>query len=194
MLAIDHLMYACADLDAAGRRFADLGLASVDGGRHVGLGTANRIVPLAGCYIELIAVVDAGEAAGNPLAARLAGPDRFVTWMVRTDDIAADAARLGLDPVPMRRIRPDGVEVAWRLAGLTQTGLPGFIQWDVPPELWPSAGGRARLVRLELTGDAAELDRWLGGAQLPVHLTAGEWSVVGATIDLAGHPVTVSST
>src|SRR5437763_1726043 len=150
MLAIDHLMYACGDLDAAAARFDELGLPSVAGGRHVGLGTANRIVPLAGCYIELISVVDAAEASGSPLASRLAGPDRFVTWMVRTDDIAAEAARLGLDPVPMRRVRPDGVELSWRLAGLARDGLPGFIQWDVPADLQPSAGGTATLVRLDL--------------------------------------------
>ena len=45
---------------------ADFDLPSVDGGRHPGWGTANRIVPLGDTYIELVTVVDEAEAAQSP--------------------------------------------------------------------------------------------------------------------------------
>jgi hypothetical protein len=45
-----------ADLDAAAERLqAELGLLAVGGGRHDGLGTRNRIVPLGdGSFLELL--------------------------------------------------------------------------------------------------------------------------------------------
>lgn len=47
---IDHLIVCVGDLDEAARSFKDrLGLNSVEGGRHPGHGTANRIIPLGGC-------------------------------------------------------------------------------------------------------------------------------------------------
>jgi hypothetical protein len=44
---IDHVIYGTADLDVAAVRIeAQLGLTTVAGGRHDGVGTHNRIVPL----------------------------------------------------------------------------------------------------------------------------------------------------
>lgn len=46
-MRIDHVIYATRDLEGAvGRIERELGLASLPGGRHEGLGTHNRIVPL----------------------------------------------------------------------------------------------------------------------------------------------------
>ena len=67
-LQIDHVLIAVADLaDVAREIEARYGLASVEGGRHPGWGTANRIVPLGETYLELIAVVDEAEAAREPV-------------------------------------------------------------------------------------------------------------------------------
>ena len=56
-----------ADLAAAAEEIeARHGLASIEGGRHPGWGTANRIVPLGEAYLELVAVVDEAEAAQSP--------------------------------------------------------------------------------------------------------------------------------
>ena len=69
-MRIDHVIYACADLDAAAARVeAELGVAAVGGGRHEGLGTHNRIVPLGGGYLELLAIADADESAGSAFGA-----------------------------------------------------------------------------------------------------------------------------
>jgi hypothetical protein len=194
MPAIDHVIYACGDLDAAAARFeTDFGLPSVAGGRHVGLGTANRIVPLVGAYIELLAVVDEAEAQGQPLAAMLRGPDRFVGWMLRTDGIDAVAERLGIDVVPMARRLPDGHELRWRLAGLGDPFLPTFIQWDVEPARHPAAGGTAPLIELALRGDRGRLEAWAGGPVDRVSVTPGApTGTVSVTVDVAGRTVTIT--
>ena len=83
-MRIDHVIYATQDLDAAAARLeSEHGLVADGGGRHAGIGTENRIVPLGGGYLELIAVVDHAEAErsalGHELAERIAerrrGPD-----------------------------------------------------------------------------------------------------------------------
>ena len=68
---IDHAIWATRDLDAAAARFErEHGLRAAGGGRHDGMGTHNRIVPLGGGYLELLAVADADEAAARRSAAR----------------------------------------------------------------------------------------------------------------------------
>ena len=92
-MRIDHVVYGTSDLDAAAARVeADLGLTAVAGGRHDGVGTHNRIVPLGdGTFIELLAVADADEAAGSELgAALLAGitrGDGLLAWAVAVEDV-----------------------------------------------------------------------------------------------------------
>src|SRR5438093_12432628 len=102
-LELDHLVIAVADLATAGREIeARHGLASVEGGRHPGWGTANRIVPLGDAYLELVAVVDEAEAASSTFG-RWVGRMRPATgllrpfgWALRTPHLDAVAGRLGL--------------------------------------------------------------------------------------------------
>ena len=64
MFWLDHVVVAVADLEQAAAVFLErYGLASYEGGRHAGLGTANRIVPLGREYVELLGVVDHEAAA-----------------------------------------------------------------------------------------------------------------------------------
>ena len=92
-MRIDHVIYATADLDAAAARVeAAIGVAARGGGRHDGIGTHNRIVPLGGGYLELLAVADADEAAGSALGAaiqsRIAGHgDGLFAWAVAVEDV-----------------------------------------------------------------------------------------------------------
>src|SRR5687767_14564658 len=137
-LRVDHVVYAVDDLDVAAAQFLEEhGLASVDGGRHPGWGTANRIVPLGPAYLELVAVVDAAEAAASPFGRWVAGvrPRRVrpFGWAVRTDELDAVARRLGLTVASGSRAARDGRLVRWRLAGIEQAAaepsLPFFIEW-----------------------------------------------------------------
>ena len=103
------MIWATADLDAAAERLEQTyGLRAGGGGRHDGMGTHNRIVPLGRGYLELLAVIDAEEAAGSALGRavteRLARVgEGLMAWAVTTQDVDAVAARLGTEIVEIRR-------------------------------------------------------------------------------------------
>ena len=188
MLAVDHGIVVVNDLEATARRYEhEFGLASVAGGRHAGHGTGNRIVPLGADYIELMAVVDADEAAASPLGTwvrrRLVEVGEAPAALcLRTDDIDAVARKIGRPPLAMSRTRPDGVELAWHLAGLDAAladGLPFFIQWHVDAADHPGrqpVEHRAAVRGIEwveLGGDEDRLGAWLGQHELPLRHVDG---------------------
>ena len=172
-----------ADLPAAGREIeARYGLASVEGGRHPGWGTANRIVPLGETYLELVAVVDEGDAARNPFGtwvARMSSAgSRLLGWAVRTDDLDTVARRLDLSIATGSRVTRDGRVLRWRLAGIEHASaepfLPFFIEW-APGTPFPghTQAPGARIASLELEGDADRLSGWLGADDLPIAVEPG---------------------
>lgn len=182
-MRIDHVLLASRDMTATAERIYDEhGLASADGGRHPGWGTGNRIVPVGeGQYLEIIGIADIDEARTSPFGQYVLSltqdGDRLMGWCVRPDDLDATAKRLGLEPVPGSRARPDGVEVGWRLAGMPEAmaepWLPFFIAWDdmaVHPSRTPVAHTVRPLgfARVEAGGDPARLADWLDDARLPV--------------------------
>lgn len=177
-MRIDHVIYATADLDAAAARVeAELGVVAVAGGRHEGLGTHNRIVPLGRGYLELLAVADPEEAASSELGravhARIAAEgEGLLGWAVAVDDVRPVAARLG---TPITTIKREGMSA--RLTGLAdalhEPFLPFFIG-RAPRVAEPGASGEAGgITWIELAGDRARLARWLGGAELPVRVVNG---------------------
>jgi hypothetical protein len=177
VIELDHVILGVPDLDAAARRLEEEHrLPSVPGGRHEGLGTENRIVPLGDAYVELMGVADRDEAAANPLGRwlldRVAAGETWLGWCLRTGDLDGVCARLGLSAVAMSRTRPDGVELRWRLAGLEaardESWRPFFIEWNVPDDDLPGrAGGQvqasgARIAAVEVGADEAALRDWVG--------------------------------
>jgi hypothetical protein len=177
-MQIDHVIWATADLDAAAEQLERThGLRAGGGGRHDGMGTHNRIVPLGRGYLELLAVADPDEAAGSALGravmGRLAGVgEGLMGWAVSTEDVTAVAARLGTELVEIQRQGFVG-----RLTGVAEAMaepcLPFFIERgaDVPA---PGAGGDVGgLQWVEVAGDAARLDAWLGGEELHVRVQPG---------------------
>jgi hypothetical protein len=181
-LRIDHVIYATADLDAAAAHVEQvLGVAARGGGRHERIGTHNRIVPLGGGYLELLAIADAGEAArselGRAITARIADGDGLMGWAVAVDDVEPVAARLGTEISTIARsgltARLTGVAEAMR-----EPFLPFFIARDagVADPSGP-AGGAGGIAWLEVSGDADRLARWLGGADVPVRVVAGPAAV-----------------
>ena len=196
-LGIDHIVWGVDDLDRAAAEVQErYGLASVPGGRHPGWGTANRIVPLGSSYLELLAVVDAGEAAADPVgsgyARHIRAASGLMLWCLATDELDAVAARLGLGIQAKSRLLPDGTRVAWRSAGLPSAlenpSLPFFIEWEVAPEHHP--GGMEAphvtaprgIASVTVGADPEELSAWLGGASLPVRL-GGPPGVNVVTVD-----------
>lgn len=175
-MRIDHVIYATADLDAAAARVeAAIGVAARGGGRHDDIGTHNRIVPLGGGYLELLAVADPEEAAGSALGsaiqARIADHgDGLFAWAVAVDDVAVVAERLGTEVTGISR---SGLTA--RLTGVAEAMadplLPFFIARD--PGIADPSGvddGPGGIAWLEVGGESARLAEWLGGADLPVRV------------------------
>jgi hypothetical protein len=177
-MRIDHVIYATTDLDqAAATVERRLGVEALAGGRHQGLGTHNRIVPLGGGYLELLAVADPKEAAGSDfgrgLLRRLAAAgDGLLGWAVAVDDVEPVAQRIGTRITTIRR-----AGLSAKLTGLAEAMrepfLPFFISRDrgVPD---PGAGGNAGgITWVEVAGDASRLEQWLGSSRLPVRVVQG---------------------
>lgn len=194
-LTIDHVIVCVPDLGQAADTFQSrYGLRSLDGGRHPGLGTENRIIPLGDNYLELLTVVDRREARTNPFgmwATRRIEEDpwRPAALCLRTKHIRRVAGRLGIEPVSMSRTRPDGIVLRWRAAGLEQTltrGHPFFIEWDIDMADHPgrAAEGQGPIERVVLSGRSDELRGWLG-ADAELSVIDGPPGVAGLTI---GHP------
>ena len=177
-MELDHVLIAFTDLEAAAREFeARLGLSSVDGGRHRDWGTANRIVPLGSSYLELVAVVDVGVAAGSSFGLWVGGgatdSGRLIGWAVRTSGLDDVAGRLGLTVRNGSRVTPSGEELRWRSAGvdeaIAEPCLPFFIEWGEGVRLPGAENPRpATISRLVLGGSPDRLAVWLGGHSLPI--------------------------
>jgi Glyoxalase-like domain len=199
-MEFDHALIAVADLEAAAHELeAQHGLASVEGGRHPGWGTANRIVPLGDTYLELVAIVDRAEAAQSPLGKWIGrakpGVAKPLGWAVRPGGLDAVAGRLSLTIQPGSRLMPDGEVLRWRLAGLEQAiaepPLPFFIEWaDGTPFPGRAAvshpAGPVRIEALQLAGDADRLAEWLGPHLLPIRVRSGRPAL--ESIVLSGAP------
>ena len=204
-LRIDHVVWGVDDLDRAAAEVQErYGLASVPGGRHPGWGTANRIVPLGDSYLELIAVVDAGEAAADPVgsgyARHIRASSGLMLWCLGTDELDAVASRLGLGIQAKSRVLPDGTRIGWRSAALPDAlenpSLPFFIEWDVAPELHPGRMEAPHVVTpqgvasVTVGADPQELSAWLGGAALPVRL-GGPPGVNAVTVATVAGEITI---
>jgi catechol 2,3-dioxygenase-like lactoylglutathione lyase family enzyme len=208
IVGIDHLVIAVADPDAAAADLeASLGLGFTGGGRHERGGTFNRLAFLGETYVELIGVFDRGLArssgafaVGQAAMAMLDdGLEGLVTYALRSDDVAADVARLRgvgseIDaPVAGSRTRPDGETVRW-ITAFTTLGPaePPFLIEHVPTgvEWGPQAtaaratyrhpvGGALRLTAMELPVPdlAAAVDRYR--SVLRIAFTPDGWAAVG---------------
>jgi hypothetical protein len=193
-LAIDHVLIPVDDLAAAGAIVkARYGLTSVEGGRHPGWGTANRIVPLGDAYVELVAVIEPEVAALSIFGRWILGatPGQPLGWAVRTRAIAEVGQRLGLSIAEGSRATPDGDVLRWRSAGLDEAtaepGLPLFIEWADGVRLPGSApvqhpSGNVQLRRLSLAADPARLAHWLGENKLPLSVKRGRSGVVSVVL------------
>jgi hypothetical protein len=200
------VLVAVTDLAAAARAIeARHGLASVDGGRHPGWGTVNRIVPLGDTYVELITVVDPAEAAGSAfgswVAAGATSEGRPLGWAVRTDDLDEVAGRLDLVVEAKSRKDASGRTLRWRVAGIEESAaepsLPFFLEWgDATP--FPGRApvthpaGAVEIASLELEGDRQRLADWLGSHRLPIAVREGAPAVAGVILSGASGEFTLA--
>ena len=197
------MILAVSDLTAAEERLrAQSGLAAIPGGRHRGLGTANAIVPLGAGYLELVAVVDAAEAAGGTFgrwatAALARGDGSLMGWAVAVDDVEPVARRLG---TPVEMIERDGLSArhTGMASAAAESALPFFIArgehvadpGDAPADHDVEPRG---IARLDVGGDGGVLSAWLGdpgaAARLGIDVVAGPPMLHAVTIATTGTPI-----
>ena len=188
MNQLDHLVIAAPDLDAAKQRFQDAtGVAPVDGGRHVGLGTRNALVSFgSGRYLEIIAP-DPEQNLDGGFGAALADLDSELPlhWAVRVaalQPIADHATNVGLDAGLIRRTsraQPDGTMLEWQLMGVSGHDLGGFvpfyIDWLECPHPSDTAPVVGELTLFEVTlPEGSSAKRLLDPAPAGVALVNGE--------------------
>jgi catechol 2,3-dioxygenase-like lactoylglutathione lyase family enzyme len=175
---IDHVIYATRDLDAAAAWVrGELGLEALAGGRHEGHGTHNRVVPLGGGYLELLAIADPEEAAASVLGRTLDAHlrergDSLFRWCVAVDEVETLAERLDTSVDAISR---QGLTA--RLTGLAEAlrepFLPFFIERDPGIDDPGARGDAGGITWVGVSGDADRLATWLGDAELPVRVVAG---------------------
>jgi catechol 2,3-dioxygenase-like lactoylglutathione lyase family enzyme len=162
--AIDHLVLAVRDLDAAASFYERLGFQVGTRNRHP-WGTENRIVQLNGSFLELIAL---GEGADTPphgervfsfgafVRDYLTRHEGFAMLVLKSDDAQADTAAFAtngigdFEPFHFGRkgVRPDGSEtqVAFTLAFARDEAAPdaGFFtcQHHFPENFWSADAQR----------------------------------------------------
>jgi Glyoxalase-like domain len=205
-LELDHVLIAVADLATAAREIeARHGLAAIEGGRHPGWGTANKIVPLGEAYLELVAVVDEAEAAQSPFGSWVAGAHptlaRPLGWAVRTHQLDEVARRLDLTVAAGSRAARSGQLLRWRLAGIEQAAaepsFPFFIEWGQGTPLPGRApvthpAGAVQIAKLQLDGDADRLAAWLGSHRLPITIRTGAPAVASVVLTGAASEIVLN--
>lgn len=188
-MRLDHLSYAAGPegLGACAQRIGSrLGAGFRDGGIHPSFGTRNFVLPLAdGCYLEIVAALDhpAVDRApfGRAVRNRTEDGGGWLAWVIGVDDIAGVEARLDRTAAAGYRRRPDGVDLRWSQIGVNDVAadpqLPFFVQWHVDPSDHPAAdGSQVRLIRLEIAGDQARIEDYLGtSAEAPFEGVEVEW-------------------
>jgi len=199
MPRIDHLIYACADLERGSAEIeALLGTAPVIGGRHPRYGTHNALLSLGPTtYLEIIArdpdlqPPDRGAWIDVP-----AGDDsRLLTWVLRAEQIDASASAasgIGLGPIQSgRRQAPDGSELSWRLTdpyALPLGGvIPFLISWGDTPHPARSAPRAGTLHKLTIAHpDPERVSAALDALGIELDVAASADPGLIATIETAG--------
>lgn len=149
-LSLDHVVIFVEDLGLASEDYVALGFTVVPGGVHAGGLTHNALIPFAdGRYLELLALTASWKRRALRMLAR-GGLDRILTRRspllgramrrIRAGEGLADFALAcspladvveagEIDgPVSGGRVRPDGQEVAWRVAIPRAPALPFLIE------------------------------------------------------------------
>lgn len=146
VLELDHVSVCGSNLDTLRQSFTDVGLTPDLGGPH-----SNGITQMAllgfddASYIELIAPVKLGAAAGSDWAKFMSEDAVTCAWAVGSNVLLQEVDRLKKAGIPVTapergsRKRPDGMSVEWMTADVG-SGTPGstlpFIIEDQTPRDW----------------------------------------------------------
>ena len=140
---IDHLVYACSDLQKGIERISTLlGVVPVMGGHHPNWGKHNALVGLGSdCYLEVIAPVQRTASDDVRTPDVFAGSDtgRLTTWAAGVNNLEGSAdSLLGLDPplgslIRGSRRQANGQMLSWVLTdpstSILEGTVPFLIDW-----------------------------------------------------------------
>lgn len=141
---LDHIIWACSDLEHASRLFEMLtGVRPRYGGVHAGGLTHNALAGIGSrCYLEILAPTGPAKADDDQWCrlARTAHQPRVMTYCMRSPRPLSDLAALGQrhgwgDSVVAGNGRrtPDGAELRWQWiapkVGSLGLAFPFFIDW-----------------------------------------------------------------
>ena len=180
---LDHLMYACADLQTGIDEIYELtGVMPALGGSHPGVGTRNALLSLGNNqYLEIIAP-DPEQNLQNTFGQLLLdhGGSGIRSWAIacpnlqRVADIAAAQQLASRDIIDMSRTTPDGIEMAWQLLFLHDPHLPFFIDWQDSPHPSLSTPTGCGLEWFNISAVQAQAyETLLSGLGLPMTVTTG---------------------
>lgn len=151
--SIDHIVILVRDLAQASADYARAGFTVTPGGTHAAGTTHNALISFGdGTYFELIAFLDPDQPQEHRWWNRVADGEGLIDYAVLSDDLNNDAGELrgrGLameGPGDGGRIRPDGLQIAWRSTmlgrGIGNPTLP-FVIEDVTARELRVPGGAA---------------------------------------------------
>jgi hypothetical protein len=171
ILGVDHVILAVERADAwqTSARLRAAGFAHADAGRHVGQGTANENLALAGGnYVELLFA----DPPPDPPASWFRTVPRVLGICFGSTDVASDSAGWAGDAgtwtQDLRKTLDDGSDVHFRLAGPHERDAAFFVfLLEREGPAFSGVGAEARLERVTLAGAAADrwrcdLERWIG--------------------------------
>lgn len=127
-------MIVVRDLEKAAQAYSSLGFRVIDGGRHTGMGTYNKIIRFGLDYLELLAVYSEEEAAKfqsrTLIVDYLRTREGAFTYALAVRGLPANAPA-GED---RERKRPDGSILRWRTGYQNLMGeqpvRPFLIEWE----------------------------------------------------------------
>ncbi len=172
ILELDHLVLGAASLAAGTPALAALvGVEPEAGGRHDGVGTHNRLLSMGPqTYLELMAPDPDQPAPPRPrpfgldepaIIERVTQRPRLLSYVVRTDDIAAARQALGLPAGRIDTMRRGDLQ--WRIslpAREQPRGTPILIEWGDSPNpssTLPDRGLRLRGLRIGVPAATARI-------------------------------------
>jgi hypothetical protein len=182
---IDHLVYACPDLDATVAEITRrTGVRPEGGGQHPGVGTHNALLSLGDrTYLEIIAPDPAQPGNVEPLPFGLddLAVPALRAWAAAPSDLDAavrQARAEGFDYgdiVTRHRRVPGNSELSWRMTTYPHDGgvavLPFLIDWGDQRHPAQTAPSGLRLSELRILAPNAQQVRrqlWATSIDLPV--------------------------
>jgi hypothetical protein len=200
MNKLDHLLWACANLDDAVSQLQALSGATVHrGGSHPGGGTRNALLGLNNTtYLEIIGPDPEQDISGThgELMASLPMP-RLITYAVACADFNMTKTRLnaiGLTmaaPVAASRELEDGQLLHWQSASITGHDfgpfVPFLINWGDSPHPSASLAPECKLADFSLKHPNADgLNQVLTALQLDIRCETGSADMYASITTPAG--------